>query len=298
MRVSHQSATTLLGLALLLAPAAASAQTADVPRTPWGAPDLNGVWDFRTLTPLERPEQYGDREFLTEEEVRALEQGAVEQNEAADRAPAQRTEAGGAIGAYNRFWMDFGTEVVETRRTSLIVDPPNGRRPPRTDEGRTRFSAPGSFGSAPLEQIEDLSYFDRCLGTTGLPIFPVAYNNNVQIFQTEDHLVMLVEMLNTTRIIPITDRPARRHPAVAGRLARSLGRRHAGRRDHGLRPLAAPGRREPGGAPRRAVHPRRPRRHRVRVHHRGPDHLDGALDRGADAAEEPAAALRERLSRG
>ena len=186
-----------------------------------GAPDLNGVWDFRTLTPIERPEEYGDREFLTEEEARALEQGAVEQNEAADRAPAQRTEAGGSIGAYNRFWMDFGTEVVETRRTSLIVDPPNGRRPPRTDEGRTRFSAPGSFGSAPLEQIEDLSYFDRCLGTTGLPIFPVAYNNNVQIFQTEDHLVMLVEMLNTTRIIPITDRP---HGGIRQWLGDSRGR--------------------------------------------------------------------------
>ena len=157
MSASHQSVTTLLALALLLAPAWAAGQAGDVPRTPWGVPDLNGVWDFRTLTPLERPERYGDREFLTEEEARALEQGAVEQNEAADRAPAQRTEAGGSIGAYNRFWMDFGTEVVETRRTSLIVDPPNGRRPPRTDEGRTRFSAPGSFGSAPLEQIEDLS---------------------------------------------------------------------------------------------------------------------------------------------
>ena len=72
MRVSHQSATTLLALTLLLAPTAASAQTPDVPRTPWGTPDLNGVWDFRTLTPLERPEEYGDREFLTEEEARAI----------------------------------------------------------------------------------------------------------------------------------------------------------------------------------------------------------------------------------
>ena len=221
MTVSRKSVTTLFILMLLMASTGAAAQDSGVPRTPWGAPDLNGVWDFRTLTPLERPERYGDREFLTEEEVRTLEQGAVEQNEAADRAPAQLTEAGGSIGAYNRFWMDFGTEVVETRRTSLIVDPPNGRRPPRTDEGRTRFSAPGSFGSAPLEQIEDLSYFDRCLGTAGLPIYPTAYNNNVQIFQTEDHLVMLVEMLNTTRIIPITDRP---HGGIRQWLGDSRGR--------------------------------------------------------------------------
>ncbi len=296
MGVSHQSVTTLLALALLV-PAGAAGQTAETPRTAWGVPDLNGVWDFRTLTPLERPERYGDREFLTEEEARTLEQGAVEQNEAADRAPAQRTEAGGAIGAYNRFWMDFGTEVVETRRTSLIVDPPNGRRPPRTDEGRTRFSAPGSFGSAPLEQIEDLSYFDRCLGTTGLPIFPVAYNNNVQIFQTEDHLVMLVEMLNTTRIIPITDRP---HGGIRQWLGDSRGRWEGDTLvvettsfDRWL-PLV--------GASREAHLVERftrvgPGVIELRVHDRGPDHLDGALDRGADAAAEPAAALRERLSR-
>ena len=208
MSVSGRTVASLVAL-LLLAPAAAltaaAQSTTDTPRTPWGTPDLNGVWDFRTLTPLERPEQYGDREFLTEEEAQAIQQGAVDQNQAADTAPANRTEAGGSIGAYNRFWMDYGTRVVENRRTSLIVDPPNGRRPPRTAEGRTRHSAPGSFGSAPLEQIEDLSYFDRCLGTAGLPIYPTAYNNNVQIFQTEDHLVMLVEMLNTTRIIPLTD---------------------------------------------------------------------------------------------
>ncbi|TDI27138.1 MAG: hypothetical protein E2P06_01045 [Acidobacteria bacterium] len=210
MSVTRRSVTALFAVLLLapLAPMTAAAQsTTEAPRTPWDTSDLNGVWDFRTLTPLERPEQYGDREFLTEEEARALQQGAVDQNQAADAAPANRTEAGGSIGAYNRFWMDFGTQVVANRRTSLIVDPPNGRRPPRTADVRTRYSTPGSFGSAPLEQIEDLSYFDRCLGTAGLPIYPTAYNNNVQIFQTEHHLVMLVEMLNTTRIIPLTDRP-------------------------------------------------------------------------------------------
>ncbi len=220
MSVSQGSVTTLLALALL-SPATVGAQSSETPRTPWGVPDLGGVWDFRSLTPLERPEEYGDREFLTEEEALALQQGAVEQNQTADLAPAKRTEAGGSIGAYNRFWMDFGTEVVGTRRTSLIVDPPNGRRPPRTDTGRTRYSTPGSFGSAPLEQIEDLSYFDRCLGTAGLPIYATAYNNNAQIFQTEDHLVMLIEMLNTTRIIPLTDRP---HGEVRQWLGDSRGR--------------------------------------------------------------------------
>ena len=193
--------------AALLAPLSVSAQSPSVPRTPWGVPDLNGVWDFRTLTPLERPEEYGDREFLTEEEAQALRQGAIEQNVAADQARPQRTEAGGAVGAYNRFWMDYGTRVDDHLRTSLIVDPPNGRRPPRTEAGHTRRSVPGSFGSAPLEGIEDLSYFDRCVGNAGLPIYATAYNNNVQLVQTEGHLVMLAEMINATRIIQITDRP-------------------------------------------------------------------------------------------
>ncbi|SVC15915.1 uncharacterized protein METZ01_LOCUS268769, partial [marine metagenome] len=119
-----------VGLAVAcLGPVVVSAQSpTEVPRTPWGTPQLDGVWDFRTLTPFERPEEYGDRAFLTEEEAAALEQGAVGRNQAADEAPAQRTEAGGSIGAYNQFWMDFGTKVVEERRTSLVIDPANGRR--------------------------------------------------------------------------------------------------------------------------------------------------------------------------
>ena len=206
MRTNQNTLVTALAAALL-APTVAIAQSGEITRTGWGKPDLNGVWDFRSLTPLERPEEYGDREFLTEEEARSIEQGAVDQNVAADTAPAQRTEAGGSIGAYNRFWMDYGTQVVGNRRTSLIVDPPNGRRPPRTEQGMTRYGVAGSFGAAPLEGPEDLSYFDRRLGNAGLPINPLPYNNNVQIFQTEDHVVMVAEMSNATRIIPITHRP-------------------------------------------------------------------------------------------
>ena len=117
MRTNQNTLVTALAAALL-APTVAIAQSGEITRTGWGKPDLNGVWDFRSLTPLERPEEYGDREFLTEEEARSIEQGAVDQNVAADTAPAQRTEAGGSIGAYNRFWMDYGTQVVGNRRTS------------------------------------------------------------------------------------------------------------------------------------------------------------------------------------
>ena len=211
---------TLVIAIVLLAPAGAAAQAAAAeqpasteqpaaeatPRTPWGDPDLGGIWDFRTITPLERPEQYGDRAFLTQEEAVTLEQGAAQTDREANEAPAERTEAGGNIGAYNRFWFDFGTSVVADRRTSLIVDPPNGRRPPRTPEGEQRPAFGGSFGGGPFEQVEDLNYFDRCLGTAALPIFPTAYNNNVQVFQTPDHVALLVEMMGSTRIIPIDDR--------------------------------------------------------------------------------------------
>ena len=110
-------------------------------RTAWGTPDLQGVWDFRSITPLERPEDRGDQEFLSEEEAANLEQAAVDRVEELANREAQRTEVGGNIGAYNDFWMDRGTRTVGTRRTSLIIDPPNGRIPPRTPAGEQRAAA-------------------------------------------------------------------------------------------------------------------------------------------------------------
>ena len=113
------------------------------PRTGWGAPDLQGVWDFRTLTPLERPEELGDKAFLTPEEAAQREQEEFDRNLELWERDARRAEAGDNVGAYNNFWMDRGTSVVETHRTSLIVDPPNGRLPEMTEPGaeteRPRF---------------------------------------------------------------------------------------------------------------------------------------------------------------
>ena len=191
-----------------------SSSESEAPRTAWGAPDLGGVWDYRTITPLERPEEYGDRAFLTDEEVAELEQGAEDREREADQAPARRAEAieedGNplfVVGCCNRFWLDYGTQAQETRRTSLIIDPPNGRQPPKTPEGEKRPGNRSSFGTHAFESLDDFSFSDRCLGTLGVPIRPIAYNNNVQLFQTEDHVVMFVEMMKTTRIIPIDDRP-------------------------------------------------------------------------------------------
>ena len=187
----------------------------DVPQTAWGAPDLQGVWDFRTITPLERPENLGDKAFLTQEEAAQREQSAVDRATRLWDREARRTEAGGNVGGYNNFWMDQGTNVIGTRRTSLIIDPPNGRLPEVTETGRARAAANrGSFSSDLPASYTDLSNSDRCLMgfNAGPPITPAAYNQNVQLFQTPDHLVMLTEMVHTVRVIPLDGTP----PLVEG----------------------------------------------------------------------------------
>ena len=187
----------------------------DVPQTAWGAPDLQGVWDFRTITPLERPENLGDKAFLTQEEAAQREQSAGDRATRLWDREARRTEAGGNVGGYNNFWMDQGTNVIGTRRTSLIIDPPNGRLPEATETGRARAAANrGSFSSDLPASYTDLSNSDRCLMgfNAGPPITPAAYNQNVQLFQTPDHLVMLTEMVHTVRVIPLDGTP----PLVEG----------------------------------------------------------------------------------
>ena len=187
----------------------------DVPQTAWGAPDLQGVWDFRTITPLQRPEDLGDKAFLTAEEAAQREQSAVDRATRLWDREARRTEAGGNVGGYNNFWMDQGTNVIGTRRTSLIIDPPNGRLPEVTEAGQARAAANrGSFSSDLPASYTDLSNSDRCLMgfNAGPPITPAAYNQNVQLFQTPDHLVMLTEMVHTVRVIPLDGTP----PLVEG----------------------------------------------------------------------------------
>ena len=195
---------------LLVLPALAVAQDGG-PRTDWGAPDLQGVWDFRTITPMERPEDLGDKAFLTEEEAAERERNAVERDIELWEAEARRTEPGGNVGGYNNFWMDRGTRVIGTRRTSLIVDPPNGRLPEMTEAGQARRAAGrGSFSDQIQASYTDFSNADRCLMgfNAGPPITPGGYNQNVQIFQTPDHVVLMTEMVHTVRAVPLDGRPA------------------------------------------------------------------------------------------
>ena len=187
----------------------AHAQSA-VPRTAWGTPDLQGIWDFRTITPLQRPEDLGDQEFLTEEEAAQREQAAVERNETLLNAPPRTAESGQNVGAYNNFWMDRGTTVVGTRRTSLIIDPPNGRLPEMTEAGQQRAAAGrGSFSDDLAGSYVDLSNADRCIMgfNAGPPILPGGYNQNMQLFQTPDHVVVLNEMVHNARVIALGGSP-------------------------------------------------------------------------------------------
>ena len=200
----------------ILAAAPAGAQTE--PRTAWGAPDLGGVWDYRSITRMERPETFAEQEFLTEEQVADLERQALDRLNDFLELPAQRTAVGGNVdrrpdggnGSYNHTWLDQGLEAVATGRASLIIDPPNGRYPPLTPEGRRRVEARREHRrNQPADSWLDFSTYDRCLlgFNAGPPMTPSAYNNNVQVFQTPDHVAIVTEMVNTARIVPLDGRP-------------------------------------------------------------------------------------------
>jgi hypothetical protein len=175
------------------------------PRTAWGDPDLQGIWDFRTLTPLERPREFAGKEFLTEEEAAELERQAAQRPDG--RPPGDPREA---PSVHPPFWLDYGKNVIGTRRTSLLVDPPDGRVPALTPEAQKRAAARAEArrGRGPADSWEDRSLFERCI-TRGLPagMLPAGYNNNVQIFQSPGYAVILLEMIHDARIVPLDGRP-------------------------------------------------------------------------------------------
>ena len=208
------AAVAAVVVSLLAAPVAAQSSA----RTAWGDPDLQGAWDFRTITPLERPEDLADQEFLSEEQAANLEQEVVNRNDELLGRPARRTETTesvdrgeeGAPGFYNNFWLDQGTNTVATRRTSLVVDPPNGRLPEMTAEGSERTAARRAYlEEHPADSYLDRTPYDRCiLGfNAGPPITPGGYNQILQVFQTPDHVALVTEMVHTVRVVPLDGRP-------------------------------------------------------------------------------------------
>ena len=248
---------------VIAAPMTALAQSSSIPRTPSGRPDLSGTYDVATLTPLQRPTELGDRMSLTEEEAAELSAGADSYQRAfnipdernAEDASAPReappvggdgsTGAAGNVGGYNTFWMDRGStgfQIDGEWRTSIIIDPPNGRQPPRTAEAQAALAGLAAFfrpntGTAwwledslnapgPYDDMETRPAAERCLlgfgSTAGPPMLPVLYNNLKRIVQTEDTILIQVEMVHEARIVRMNDEHA--PPEISSWLGDSVGR--------------------------------------------------------------------------
>jgi hypothetical protein len=217
------------GAATAAAQAPASAAPADsaaftVPRTSWGDPDLQGVWDYRTITPLERRAELADREFYTDEEIAQLEGRAGRRMDQPPdpNAPANLVHA--------EYLTDPGRLVDESRRTSLIVDPPNGRMPaltPAAQERQAQARAANAAAGAPraggrADSYTDRSLLERCItrGAAGAPM-PTLYNNNIRITQGPGYVAIVHEMVHETRIVPLDGSP---FGNVKGYMGESRGR--------------------------------------------------------------------------
>lgn len=195
------------------------AETYEPPRTSWGVPDMQGVWDFRTLTPMERPLEFGEKAVLTSAEAEALLTKIL--------PPDRKDEPTGVplqdVEGYNSFWLDAGENLDSEMRTSLIIDPPNGRLPERIASADERRLAQNIKRKPPVRDIlsysvgpeylhehpESLGLSERCLigFNAGPPIIPSAYNNNLRIVQSPDHFLMVTEMVHDARIVPTSGQP-------------------------------------------------------------------------------------------
>jgi len=211
----------LLPIVMLAVAVAAAEKTPEkAPRMRDGHPDLSGNWTYATLTTLERPKEFGNKAFLTAAEAADLEKTilTVQNRDRRDGdGPDGRTDLD---RAYGQAWWEFGSKLVGTRRTSLIVDPPDGQIPPLTADGERRaldkrglWTANGEYEGgargASFDSYADRPLQERCMGwtVTGPPMIPGAYNNNLALYQNTDHVVVMNEMVHEHRIIPLDGRP-------------------------------------------------------------------------------------------
>ena len=236
-------------IAFVLAAAIACAGAAaadDLPRTPGGEPDFSGNYDIATLTPVQRRPVLGNRLTLTAEEAQAIREQEARNIDARSQASDPTRSAppvGGNVGGYNYFFMDRGTTAVTVDgkyRTSLLVDPPNGRYPPLTERGKARRQGLYGFSKqntgpawwrdlqvGPYDGPESLSIADRCVFSleATIPIYPKNYNNIKTIVQTDTHLTILIEWMHYARVIPISpSREEARHlpPEIRSRAGDSV----------------------------------------------------------------------------
>jgi hypothetical protein len=227
-------------LAALLASLITYSAQADIPRTSWDKPDLSGTYNNATVTPVQRLEQFGDKLYLTAAEAEQLtalanaelEKLVANRDNSPDRKPPPKGGDGnykygaGGVGGYNAFWVDKGDSAVAIDgkfRTSIIYEPANGRYPSLTPSGKAlmakrfgNYNRPNTGtawwldvgdGSGPFDNPEDRTTADRCLlgfgSTGGPPMLPVLYNNMKRIVQSEDTVMILVEMVHDARMIRI-----------------------------------------------------------------------------------------------
>ena len=179
----------------------AAATASATPRTPWGDPDLQGMWPIDKLngTPVQRPESFAERRFLTDEEFA----------ERVERLRGLNARYDEEI-ANNKMGIGHWAEMGEPNRlTSLIVEPANGRVPPLTAEGeRKSATMTSSWSSIPFDRVSDFNPLDRCI-TRGLPasMFPFMYNSGIEIVQAPGYVVIRLELIHESRIIPVDGRP-------------------------------------------------------------------------------------------
>jgi len=250
----QQTLFALLVIAVAVALPAALLAGDTIPRTASGHPVLSGTYDAATLTPLVRPAQFGDKLYLTKEEAAKI--AADEAKVAAERSAQSAADrdappeggdgsegAAGNVGGYNFFWIDRGTGALEIDgqyRTSILIDPKNGQMPPMTPEAQKRLAARfgGEFrrqndGTAwwvkegvpgPFADMETRNVAERCLlGFTGVsPVFPSLYNNFKRIVQTDQYVMIELEMVHDARIVRLNSQ----HPPAEVRkwLGDSIGR--------------------------------------------------------------------------
>ncbi len=188
-----------------------------VRRTPWGDPDLEGIWTNATLTPLQRPPELASKEFLTPEEAAQFQRSRIEQTNADRPLPP------GQVGAYNDVFFERGTSIVRSRRTSLVVDPPDGRIPALTPDAQKKVEARQKREAvSPADGPEDRWLTERCIlfGAT-VPMLPEPYNNNYRIIQSPGFVTILVEMNHDARIIPLDGRAHLASGINSGRVIRA-----------------------------------------------------------------------------
>ena len=208
-------ALLMVGVALTLSVPAFAGQDpieSEIPLNPWGKPSLEGVWNFSSNVPMQRPRRFGDREFMTAEEIAQLNQRLAARDAASDQAVPSGP---GNPGAYNDFWVE-SAGITDYIRTSHLVYPANGRLPARVEEVDSIAGGLGDdvSGVRPVRFVvggiskdgpEDRGLSERCIVgfNSGPPFVPSLYNNNVQLVQNEDHVVILTEMIHDARVVPI-----------------------------------------------------------------------------------------------